>query len=169
MIQPNKHPERLRIRVIALFFSGLLLLAIIAVGIGWVCADFGNIRSGWLNQIIGLVLSAGGLALVIWSVNIQYTLGQGTPAPKVATRRLVTSGPYFYTRNPMTLGALLLYTGIGAWLGSGIVMIMTVIVCSGLLAYIHAHETRELTERFGQEYLEYKNKTPFLLPQCRRR
>ena len=155
--------------MIALFFSGLLLMAVIAVGIGWVCADLGSIRLGWLNQAVGPALTVGGLALVVWSVHIQYTLGKGTPAPKVATQKLVMHGPYAYTRNPMTLGALLMYLGIGVWIGSGVVVILAVIVFSGLLTYIYVHETRELTERFGEEYLEYRKRTPFLLPRFYRR
>ncbi|MEW5870623.1 MAG: isoprenylcysteine carboxylmethyltransferase family protein [Chloroflexota bacterium] len=165
MTQPQEHSEKLRRRVIMLFFSGLLLMAAVAVGIGWACADWGNIHLGWLNQAVGPVLTVGGLALVIWSVHIQYTFGKGTPAPKVATQRLITHGPYAYSRNPMTLGALLMYLGIGVWIGSGVVVILTVIIFSGLLTFIYTHETRELTGRFGEEYLEYKKRTPFLLPR----
>jgi protein-S-isoprenylcysteine O-methyltransferase Ste14 len=39
-----------------------------------------------------------------------------------------------------------------------------VIVFSALLTFIYFHETRELSERFGEEYLAYKKRTPFLLP-----
>ena len=142
MTQPKEHPVKLRRRVIILFFSGLLLMAALAVGIGWACADLGSIRLGWLNQVVGPILLFGGIALVVWSVNIQYTLGKGTPAPKVATQKLVTQGPYAYTRNPMTLGALLIYLGIGIWMGSGVVIILTVVVFSGLLAYIYHSRDR---------------------------
>lgn len=169
MTQLQKHPERLRIMVIVLFFSGLLLMAILAVGIGWVCADWGRIHLGWLNKAGGPALTLGGLALVACSVYIQYTLGKGTPAPKVATQKLITNGPYAFTRNPMTLGALLMYLGIGVWMGSVVVIILTVIVFSGLLTFIYVHETQELSERFGNEYLEYRQRTPFLLPCSRRR
>ncbi len=169
MTQPKEHPAYLRRKVIALFFSGLLLMAVVAVGLGWAFADSGRIRFGWLNQVGGSASTLCGLALVVWSAHIQYTFGRGTPAPKVATQRLVTHGPYAYTRNPMTLGALLMYLGIGVWIGSGVVIALTVIVFCGLLAYIHVYEARELTERFGEEYLEYRKRTPFLLPFCPRR
>ncbi|KAF0106751.1 MAG: protein-S-isoprenylcysteine O-methyltransferase-like protein [Anaerolineaceae bacterium] len=165
MSETRTHSDALRRRVIALFFLGLLSMAMLALGIGWACADWGRIRFGWLNQALGPALTVGGLALVGWSVRIQYILGKGTPAPKVATQRLVTQGPYAHSRNPMTLGALLLYLGLGVWMGSGVVMLLTVIVFSALLTFIYMHETRELSERFGEEYLAYKKRTPFLFPR----
>jgi protein-S-isoprenylcysteine O-methyltransferase Ste14 len=163
MTQPKGHPENLRRRVIALFFSGLLLMAVFAVWLGWACAGWGRFYLGWLNQALGPALIVGGLALVVWSVRVQYVIGKGTPAPKVATQELVTQGPYAYSRNPMTLGALLLYLGIGVWMGSGAVVVLTVIGFSGLLTFIYVHETRELAERFGDMYMKYKKRTPFLL------
>lgn len=168
MIKPDKHTENLRRKVIVLFFSGLALMALLALGIGWMSEGWMSFRLGWLNQVVGSALFAGGLALVIWSVHIQYRLGEGTPAPRVATQRLVTQGPYACTRNPMTLGAFGLYFGIGIWMGSGVVAVLTIIIFSGLLTFIHFHETRELAGRFGEEYLQYKRRTPFLLPRCRR-
>ena len=145
-----------------------LVLAVIAVGLGWVSAGWGSFYLGWINQSAGIFLSSGGLALVVWSVHVQYEIGRGTPAPAVATQKLVTQGPYAYTRNPMTLGALLMYLGIGIWMGSGVVVILTLLVFSGLLTYIYIHETKELTERFGEAYIEYRKQTPFVLPRCRR-
>ena len=165
MIEPYLHPDAVRLRVVALFFLGLLFMAILAVGIGWVCADRGMVGLGWLNQALGPALTVVGFTLVGWSVGVQYVIGKGTPAPKVPTRRLVMQGPYAHSRNPMTLGALLMYLGIGVWIESGVVIILTIIVFSILLTFIYFHETRELTERFGEEYLAYKQRTPFLLPR----
>ena len=159
--------DTLRRRVIVLFFLGLVMMAIIALGIGWLCADWGVIHLGWLNQVLGPALTVGGLTLVAWTVRIQYVLGQGTPAPKVATLRLVTQGPYAHSRNPMTLGAFCMYLGIGVWMGSSVVVFLTLIVFSALLTFIYLHETRELTERLGEEYLAYKKRTPFLWPRFR--
>jgi protein-S-isoprenylcysteine O-methyltransferase Ste14 len=64
----------------------------------------------------------------------------------------------------MTLGALWMYLGIGIWIGSGVVLSLTIIAISILLTIIYTHETRELTERFGEDYLAYMEKTPFLFP-----
>ena len=105
-------------------------MAVIAVGIGWICNDWGRINLGWVNIALGSTTVVAGIALVVWSVTIQYTLGKGTPAPKVATLRLVTQGPYAYTRNPMTLGSLLIYLGIGIGMGSGALIILNMIVFS---------------------------------------
>lgn len=165
MSESRPHSDSLRLRVVALFFLGLLVMAILALGIDWACGDWGRIRLGWLNQALGPALTVSGLALVGWSVRVQYVLGKGTPAPKVATQRLVTQGPYAYSRNPMTLGALWMYLGIGVWVGSGVVILLTVIVFSVLLTFIYVHETRELTGRFGEEYRAYKRQTPFLWPR----
>lgn len=167
---PTAPPAARRRRVIAVFFTGLAGLALLAAAVGWGC----DWRLGWLpfdwgglQLVLGAGLGVGGLALVIWSVAVQYTLGQGTPAPAVATRHLVTQGPYACTRNPMTLGALGLYLGIGLGLGAGTVVALTAVVFSLLLTFIYVHETRELTERFGDRYRDYRRRTPFLIPRCR--
>lgn len=156
--------QKIKRKVIALFYFGLILMIVVEVGIGWICGEWGRIRLGWLNQVLGPVLTIGGIALVIWSVLTQHRVGDGTPAPMVATQKLVTQGPYSYTRNPMTLGALFLYSGIAIWMSSGVLIILSTIIFSTLLTFIYIHETRELAERFGEEYLEYRKRTPFLIP-----
>jgi len=157
-----------KLRVIALFFLGLLLLVIVEVGIGWLCGSWGDIQLGWVALVLGPVFVIGGTTLVTWSVHTQYKIGDGTPAPMVATRKLVTQGPYAYTRNPMTLGVLLLYAAIGIWMSSALLIGLVILVFASLLSFIYIHETRELAARFGDDYLDYRNSTPFLFPKFRR-
>jgi len=161
--------DRSRMRVIVAFFTGLALLAGLLVVLvplldRWLVMP--ALEMGRGNAIAGLALLLTGGWLVIWSVSVQYTIGKGTPHPKVATRKLVISGPYAWSRNPMTLGATLFYLGIATWLGSLAGMLLTLLVSTLLLIYISVHETAELTRRFGEDYLEYKRRTPFLI--CRR-
>jgi protein-S-isoprenylcysteine O-methyltransferase Ste14 len=156
--------------VIAIFFASLALLAVLLVALGyWL--------DGWLrlpvlilraaNTAVGVTLILVGAGLVTWSVHVQYAIGKGTPAPMVATQRLVVEGPYAYSRNPMTLGALLFYLGIGIGMGSLAAITLVLLVFAGLLTYIYSHETQELEGRFGAAYLDYKRRTPFLLPYPR--
>lgn len=144
-------------------------MILLALGIDHICGEWGSLELGWINPAIGISLSIIGCALLSWAVYVQVVIGKGTPAPKIATQRLVTQAPYSWTRNPMTLGALLMYLGIGVWIESGPVILLTLLIFSGLLRYIKVHETAELAGRFGEEYLEYHKQTPFLIPRIRRR
>jgi len=158
--------DRTRIRVIAAFFAGLGVLA----GLLSVLAPLIDrwlrlppLAMGLGNTVAGFALILAGGALVIWSVSVQVTIGKGTPHPGVATQKLVVTGPYAWSRNPMTLGATLFYLGIAVWMGSLAGILLTLLVSSLLLVYIYAHETAELTRRFGDDYLEYRRRTPFLI------
>ena len=69
-------------------------------------------------------------------------------------QRLVTSGPYAVSRNPMYVGWMLLQLGIGAAARSG--WILATLPLAG--AAIHrdvVSEERRLTETFGDEYYQY--------------
>ena len=153
----------LRKKVIVIFFLGLGSMALIELGLIWAIEDrlFGKL---W-QLALALPLVMAGMGLVMWSVRTLYVTGLGTPAPAVATRKMVRSGPYRYGRNPMTLGASMFYLGVAVWAGSGIVFGLVLLIFIALLSYIYVHESRELEERFGVEYLDYKNSTPFLFPR----
>ena len=152
-----------REKVIVIFFAGLALMVALELSLIWV---FGHTLDGsWWSSIPALLVTLIGMALVIWSVRTLYVLGKGTPAPMLATQQLVRAGPYLYSRNPMTLGAGLFYLGIAIWAGSWIVFGLVLLIFVSLLSYIYIHETGELAERFGVEYLEYRNRTPFLFPR----
>ena len=71
------------------------------------------LRIGRVNRILGGLLTVLGFSLGFWSVNTQLTRGRGTPLPVMPTQELLTEGPFRYCRNPMTLGTILAYLGIG--------------------------------------------------------
>lgn len=169
MPQNPPRSTALQYRTVILFYLGLVTIILVALGIDHICGEWGRLELGWINPAIGISLSIIGCTLLSWAVGVQVVVGKGTPVPKVATQRLVTQAPYSWTRNPMTLGALLMYLGIGVWIESGPVILLTLLIFSGLLRYIKVHETAELAERFGDEYLEYHEKTPFIIPRIRRR
>ena len=164
MNKPEVTPATLRKKVISIFTLALLMLIAVEVGFVWLLGSWGRFDLGRWHQLFGALMTMGGIFLVGWSISIQYILGKGTPFPKVATQQLITTGPYTFTRNPMTLGAFLLYLGIAVGMGSFPVILLVLIIFTALLTFIYRHETRELTERFGEKYLEYRERTPFFIP-----
>ena len=69
----------------------------------------------------------------------------------------------------MTLGTAIFYAGVAIWLGSISAVGLGLVYPVGILIYIKLIEEKELQERFGYEYLEYKKRTPFLIPHLRKK
>ena len=69
----------------------------------------------------------------------------------------------------MTLGTNIFYLGVAIWLGSLSAVGLGLVYPVGILIYIKLIEEKELEERFGSEYLEYKRRTPFLIPRLLKR
>jgi protein-S-isoprenylcysteine O-methyltransferase Ste14 len=124
---------------------------------------------GFMNLLLGLPLIGVGLAFALWSIQTQFTVGKGTPAPMMPTRRLLVLGPFSYCRNPMTFGTLLFYLGVGMWIGSAFAVCFTSFLAILFVIYIKVVEERELELRFGKEYLQYKRGTSFIMPRPRKR
>lgn len=114
---------------------------------------------------IGVIVLVFGLFFILWSLYSFWFIGKGTPLPFVATSKLITSGPFRYTRNPLKLGAFSYYFGLGTicdCLSTGLIMFI-IPICLGII-YHKKVEEKELLERFGQEYAEYRRRTSFLIP-----
>lgn len=115
---------------------------------------------------LAIACAVTGLAITAWTVFTQWTIGHGTPAPVAPTQRLIVSGPYRYCRNPIELGAILYYFAVGMYFGN--VFYGLTCFCIGLVfgsAYHRFVEEKELSQRFGAEYDEYRRKVPFLIPR----
>lgn len=157
-------------RIIALFLEGILFVIIIplflAVASSYIdhWLQIPSFTHRWI-AFIGLLLMVPGFLIALWSIQVQFTLGKGTPAPFMATQTLVVQGPYTYCRNPMSFGTILLYVGVSICIGSFSAVGLTVLFSGLLLLYIKVIEEKELEARFGSAYTEYKQNTPFLIPR----
>jgi protein-S-isoprenylcysteine O-methyltransferase Ste14 len=127
------------------------------------------IRFEPVNIILGGLLIAAGWSFAMWSIYTQLTIGRGTPVPLMATQKLIVQPPYTFCRNPMALGAIVMYLGVAVLFGSIGAGVLVLLGAAWLLAYIKRIEEKEMELRFGQEYLDYKKRTPFLIPRFRRR
>ncbi len=165
----REHPLGLRIAVLllaAVLFLYLLPLAVVRGGSS-LDRQFGlpPLDLGAANYILGGVLGVVGLCFAFWSIGDQVTLGRGTPLPMLPTQELLTRGPFRYCRNPMTLGTILAYSGLG--IAAGTISGIGLVLCFGtlLILYIKGIEEKELAERFGDAYLAYKREVPFIIPR----
>ena len=165
----KQHSERTRIA--ASLLAGVLVvillpLVIVVVGrsldrlLGLPSFEFGA-----ANNVLGGLLVVVGLFFGLWSVLLQLTRGRGTPLPMLPTQELLTQGPFRYCRNPMTLGTILAYMGIG--IAAGIIAGIGLPLCFAtfLVFYLKRIEERELAERFGEAYLVYRREVPFIIPR----
>ena len=117
------------------------------------------------NLVVGVPLILAGIALGVWSNQRIFTTGRGTPLPLMPTQELVVEPPYTFIRNPMALGAISLYLGVGILVRSVGAVLAVLLCAAALLTYIRLSEERVMTARFGAQYLQYRRRTPFLLPR----
>ena len=81
--------------------------------------------------------------------------------------RIVTTGVYSIVRHPQYLAGLLAHVGF-SFLLSGLYCLLSTPLIVTLLYLISRKEETELTKEFGKEYLDYKEKTPMLIPKLSR-
>lgn len=116
------------------------------------------------NLLISIPLIFLGISLTGWSV-FHFLKVKGTPVPLNPPPKLVNSGPYSYTRNPMLTGIFLLMFGIGFWIGSfSLILVFTPLFIIINTLELKAIEEPELERRLGREYIEYKKTTPMFIP-----
>jgi protein-S-isoprenylcysteine O-methyltransferase Ste14 len=70
--------------------------------------------------------------------------------------RLVTDGPFRFTRNPEYLGLAMLYAGIALLRNSLWAILLLPVVVYVIQREVIGREERYLERTFGEEYLAYK-------------
>ena len=123
-----------------------------AVNVGW------GLPAGFalVPPLVGIALIALGLSLMIRTVALFATAGQGTLAPWDPTARLVVRGPYRHVRNPMISGVLCILLGEAALLGSVALLVWFAGVFAVNAVYIPLAEEPGLVRRFGADYETYR-------------
>jgi protein-S-isoprenylcysteine O-methyltransferase Ste14 len=122
-----------------------------------------------VNAIIGGLMILAGWPFALWSIYVQFTRGRGTPVPVMATQKLIVRPPYSYCRNPMALGTIIAYLGLSVVAGSLGAVLVVALGAIALLTYIRLVEEKEMVARFGEAYLAYRRRVPFIIPRLRRR
>jgi protein-S-isoprenylcysteine O-methyltransferase Ste14 len=119
-------------------------------------------------KIIGTVMLLLGIFLGFTSVITLAFYGEGLPAI-VLSEKLAARGLYTFTRNPMSLGFYIVILSFALLRGSIFFILWSlIIIIPTHICFLKFFEERELESRFGQPYIEYKKRVPFLIPNLRR-
>ena len=165
----HEYSERSR-SVVLILLAPIFLVALPALFIGLgarldVLMDLPPGPPPPVNLIVGLPLILVGGALGLWSNYRLFTAGRGTPLPLMPTQELIVEPPYTWSRNPMALGAISGYLGVAALIRSLGAIVVVLMCAAALMTYVRFGEERGMAARFGTEYLQYRRRTPFLLPR----
>ncbi|HRY33681.1 MAG TPA: isoprenylcysteine carboxylmethyltransferase family protein [Bacteroidales bacterium] len=123
-----------------------------------------------IRWIVSLVLLVTGVLFAAWSNIFLFIKGKGGPtdafglAVSPQTKRLVTSGPYRYCRNPMVFGALSVYASIVVFFHSVTALAVWLLFVLLVLLMLKFSEEKRLARDFGEAYLVYKKKVPMIVP-----
>jgi protein-S-isoprenylcysteine O-methyltransferase Ste14 len=116
--------------------------------------------------ILGLALTAAGLALSIWAREHLGRNWSALVALKV-DHQLIRSGPYARLRHPIYTGILVAIFGTALSVGQYRALAAMVIFLAGF-AWKAQREERMLRRQFGSDYDDYRRETGVLLPRLRR-
>jgi protein-S-isoprenylcysteine O-methyltransferase Ste14 len=124
-------------------------------------------------RVLGVVAIAAGVILHTWTakiLGIKATISYTELKPETAekTKSLITSGPFSVVRHPSYWAHTSILAGTFLITGIATVGIITLIDLAITYFVTTELEDQELTERFGEQYREYKKKVPKFFPKLRR-
>jgi protein-S-isoprenylcysteine O-methyltransferase Ste14 len=108
---------------------------------------------GW--ALGGLLIAAGALLGPIWGVHVLRRTGT-TIRPDRPSQKLVTSGPFRFSRNPLYLALTLIYAGAAIVANSGWALLLLIPVMLIMARFVIGREEAYLARTFGEEYDRYK-------------
>ena len=115
--------------------------------------------------VAGIVLMTLGETLRFWGVSIVGAETRTTG--KVGGTYLITSGPFAHVRNPLYLGNMMLYAGVGVMSMALFPWLLAVAVLWFYIQYwcIVTREEEYLASTFGDAYAEYRENVPRFFPR----
>lgn len=109
----------------------------------------------WISAAIAGCLIVVGIW--VFTASVRDFSRASTPVPtNQPTRVLVTTGAHGWSRNPIYVGMLLVYLGIGLGVRSAWILLLTLPVVIVLRYGVIAREEAYLERRFGDAYRNYK-------------
>lgn len=111
----------------------------------------------WYHFSGFLIFAAGSVIMLICVASFAIR-GKGTLSPADPTKKLVVSGLYRFSRNPMYVGVAMMLIGESIFFQSYIVGAYALLVVISFNIFIVFFEELRLLNDFGNEYKEYTKK-----------
>ena len=109
-------------------------------------------------QYLAILIFLVGLVIMLECI-IRFAIkGRGTLSPADPTKKLVVSGLYKFSRNPMYAGVTLILIGEAIFFQSGSLWIYLLIVFAFFNLFILLVEEPRLRRDFGESYYQYCKK-----------
>ena len=150
-------PRGPNIRVPPLYFIGGFLLGMILHAtvtpidlVSGSASPRSVITTGWVVFWIGMIVAHTGVFTFLFAGTTMFPFKEAS--------RLVTHGPYRFTRNPMYLGLTIAYVGLSLALNTGWPLVLLPVVLWLLVKTVIQVEEEYLESAFGEEYLAYKKR-----------
>lgn len=117
------------------------------------------------TMLIGAVMALLGELLRFWGVAYAGSLTRATGS--VGALQVIVAGPYAFVRNPLYLGNILLYAGIGVMANALFPWLVIVALAYFAFQYLSIVSLEEefLEKEFGPRYLEFKTHVPQFIPR----
>ncbi|KIZ42328.1 MULTISPECIES: isoprenylcysteine carboxylmethyltransferase family protein [Rhodopseudomonas] len=135
----------------------LIATALLAIALGRVLPL--PALEGALPVSIGLATLLTGIALDLWAI-LTMRRARTNIMPHRAPDRLVTSGPFRHSRNPIYLANTLLLIGIGLAFGNAWFVLGAFVSAAIVDRLAIRREERHLAAKFGADWTAYAATTP---------
>lgn len=138
----------------------LAAAVVVALILDWIVPlNFLAAPSVWsLQSWLGLVIGAGGVWLSV-SGTREFSRSGTNINPFQPALKLVTTGPYRFTRNPMYLGMIIILLGLGLMFSLEWGIILTPFLWLAFDRLVVAREETYLTTKFGEPYRDFLTRT----------
>ncbi|MEX0290039.1 MAG: isoprenylcysteine carboxylmethyltransferase family protein [Flavobacteriaceae bacterium] len=107
------------------------------------------------NHYLGAMIFLLGLIIMLWCITSFAVKGKGTLSPVDPTKKLVISGLYKFSRNPMYVGVVLILIGEAIFFQSRELWLYVIAVFVAFNLFAMLVEEPRLRRDFGEEYRNY--------------
>jgi protein-S-isoprenylcysteine O-methyltransferase Ste14 len=118
-----------------------------------------------VSMVAGAAIALLGEAMRFWGVAFAGSLTRVTGS--VGAPEVVVAGPYAYTRNPLYIGNIMMYCGVGVMANALSPWLVLVALVYFAIQYsmIVSLEEEFLEKEFGDVYLQFKKDVPRFFPR----